>query len=164
MLKKINLLIMLVIFASCFSGCDNSQKVGMVKQLNDKNVGVITGTVADTVVLQLAKMQILFIITNWMKRLKGLNRIKLMQLSMMSLSLINSCKEENLTLLNEFVSNESYAFAVKPGNKDLKKQIKRCYKNNKKEDTYDEMLDRWMPESGDLGPMPKIAITQENEF
>ena len=24
------------------------------------------------------------------------------------------------------------------------------------------MFDRWMPESGDLGPMPKIAITQEN--
>lgn len=166
MFKKFTSLVLaFVVIAGLMSGCASApiQKVGMVKQLNDKNVGVITGTVADVLVLSLAKNAKIAYFANLEEAVKALKEGKI-DAVVYDEPILKSiaAKNEDLTILKELITNESYAFAVKPENKDLLKKINNVIDILKKDSTYDEMIVRWMPEMGNPGQMPNILLSGTN--
>lgn len=63
---------------------------------------------------------------------------------------------DNIRLLEEMVTTDNYGYAVALDNADLKKAADKLLAELKKDGTYDEMIDRWLPEKGITGDMPEI--------
>ncbi len=73
-----------------------------------------------------------------------------------------AAKMTGLTLLSEMITIDDYGIAVNKNRTDLKKDIDDTIAELKADGTYDEMLSRWLPETGDPGPMPVIELTGTN--
>lgn len=73
-----------------------------------------------------------------------------------------AAKMTGLDLLSEMITIDDYGIAVNKNNADLKKDIDDTIAELKSDGTYDEMLERWLPETGDPGPMPEIELTGTN--
>ena len=65
---------------------------------------------------------------------------------------------ENLHVLDEILTPDSLGFAVHPDNYPLKEAIDVLLSKIRADGTYQEMLDRWIPEEGEPGPMPDLSI------
>ncbi len=72
-----------------------------------------------------------------------------------------AAKNEGLTVLPDMITVDDYGFAVQLGNIDFKAAVDRVVTELKSNGTYDQMLDRWLPEVGVPAAMPEIALTGE---
>lgn len=71
-------------------------------------------------------------------------------------------KLEGLTILDEFIMDDQYGFAVRPNDQSLKETMDRVLSRIQEDGTYAQMLDRWFPKQGNPGPMPKILLSGGN--
>ncbi|HQF05000.1 MAG TPA: ABC transporter permease subunit [Bacteroidales bacterium] len=71
-------------------------------------------------------------------------------------------KIEGLTVLDEFIMDDQYGFAVRKEDNRLKEAMDRVLSKIQEDGTYARMLDRWFPKQGDPGPMPQIPSSGEN--
>ncbi|MFO7617396.1 MAG: ABC transporter permease subunit [Bacteroidales bacterium] len=73
-----------------------------------------------------------------------------------------AAKNEGLKVLDELLADDQYGFAVSMGDPDLKRAIDEVLADLRSSGTYDEMLERWLPEKGEPGPMPPFSFTGES--
>ncbi|NLH23379.1 MAG: ABC transporter permease subunit, partial [Bacteroidales bacterium] len=71
-------------------------------------------------------------------------------------------KLEGLNILDEFIMDDQYGFAVRKEDNRLKEAMDRVLSRIQEDGTYVGMLDRWFPKQGDPGPMPQITSGGEN--
>jgi polar amino acid transport system substrate-binding protein len=70
-----------------------------------------------------------------------------------------AAKVEGITVLPDMITVDAYGFAVQLGQEALKDTIDKVVTRLKDGGTYDEMLDRWLPEEGAPAAMPDISLT-----
>ena len=71
-------------------------------------------------------------------------------------------KLEGLIVLDEFIMDDQYGFAVRQGDQRLKEAMDRVLSQIQEDGTYKEMQDRWFPKQGEPGPMPDIPLSDRN--
>ena len=69
---------------------------------------------------------------------------------------------DGLTVLDEFIMDDQYGFAVRLDDQRLKEAMDRVLARIREDGTYDEMHNRWFPKQGDPGPMPDIPLNGQN--
>ncbi|MCK9220731.1 MAG: ABC transporter permease subunit [Bacteroidales bacterium] len=74
-----------------------------------------------------------------------------------------AAKNEGLIVLDELLFDDQYGFAVRMGDTALKRAMDDVLVQLKSDGTYDDMLKRWFPSKGRVGPMPEFKFNPEND-
>jgi len=142
------------------SACSKREKVTQLQQLSGKHFAVPTGTVADKLVLSKfpdAKFQYY---NSVLDSALAVQAGKADAAAYDEPILRNiAAKNKGLTVLPELITKDNYGFAVQPNRRDLKQAIDLVVSELKKNGTYDAMMQRWLPKTGNPAPMPEIKLT-----
>ncbi|MEI6206099.1 MAG: transporter substrate-binding domain-containing protein [Desulfuromonadales bacterium] len=140
------------------SGCSKREKVTQLKQLTDKEFAVPTGTVADKLVLSKFPNAKFKYFNNVLDASLAVQAGKADAAAYDEPILKNIAgKNKGLTVLPEMITKDNYGFAVQIDKQELKKNIDLVVSELKKNGTYDAMMQRWLPKSGNPAPMPDIS-------
>ena len=139
--------------------CSDKEKVVItnIKQLNDKEFGIPTGTVADKLVLSVfpnAKFQYYNSVLDAAIAVKH-GKVDAAAYDEPILRNI-AAKNPGLTVLPEMITKDDYGFAVRLEDSDLKNTIDDVVKGLKTRGDYELMLKRWLPKEGQPKAMPLI--------
>lgn len=139
--------------------CDSIQreKITHVSQLEGKEFGVPTGTVADSLVLTkfpLAKFQYYNSILDAVIAVKQ-GKIDAAAYDEPILKNIAG-KNPGLIVLPDMITYDDYGFAVRLNDLSLKAAIDAVVEEMKVNGQYDAMIKRWLPNEGPPSPMPAI--------
>ena len=163
MRKQFKFLIHFFLFALFSSmilvGCGDKEKVVItnIKQLNDKEFGIPTGTVADKLVLSVfpnAKFQYFNSVLDAAIAVKQ-GKVDAAAYDEPILRNI-AAKNSGLLVLSEMITKDDYGFAVRLEDSDLKNAIDGVVKELKTSGDYDLMIKRWLPNEGPPKSMPSI--------
>lgn len=140
-------------------GCGDKEKVVItnIKQLNDKEFGIPTGTVADKLILSVfpnAKFQYF---NSVLDAAIAVKQGKVAAAAYDEPILRNiAAKNPGLTVLADMITKDDYGFAVRLDDNDLKNKIDEVVKELKTSGDYDLMIKRWLPKEGLPKSMPSI--------
>ena len=142
------------------SACKDTkkEKITNLQQLDGKEFGVPTGTVADKLVLSKfpnAKFKYFNSILDAALAVKT-GKADVAAYDEPILRNI-AAKNGGLTVLPEMITVDNYGFAVQPEKQELKKNIDLVLKELRENGVYDAMLSRWLPKSGNPAAMPEIT-------
>ena len=154
------ILFLSVLFSSMILvGCSDKEKVVItnIKQLNDKEFGIPTGTVADKLILSVfpnAKFQYF---NSVLDAAIAVKQGKVAAAAYDEPILRNiAAKNSGLTVLADMITKDDYGFAVRLDDNDLKNKIDEVVKDLKTSGDYDLMIKRWLPKEGLPKSMPSI--------
>lgn len=151
----------LLLAALCMlSACSKREKISQLSQLEGKEFAVPTGTVADKLVLSKfpkAKFQYFNSVLDAALAVKA-GKADAAAYDEPILKNIAS-KNSGLTVLPEMITKDNYGFAVQLSNQELKHAVDQVVSDLKKNGTYDAMLQRWLPKTGNPAPMPEIKLS-----
>lgn len=71
-------------------------------------------------------------------------------------------KNPGLTVLPTPITLDDYGFAVRLGDQALKDAIDGLVSDARADGTYQQMLNRWLPKTGNPGPMPALPAGSES--
>ena len=157
---KLLIFFMSALFLSLIvAGCSDKEKVVItnIKQLNDKEFGIPTGTVADKLVLSVfpnAKFQYYNSVLDAAIAVKQ-GKVDAAAYDEPILRNI-AAKNPGLIVLSEMITKDDYGFAVRLEDSDLKNTIDGVIKDLKINGDYEQMLMRWLPKEGQPKAMPQI--------
>lgn len=159
MLKKTRyiVIVILLLFSVVICGCSSKDKITALNQLNGKQFAVPTGTVADQLVLSKfsqAQFQYYNTVLDCCMAVKS-GKADAAAYDEPILKNI-AAKNPGLVVLPEMITVDNYGFAVALDNKELKTAIDDVIKELKTNGTYDQMMTRWFPQSGNPDRMPVI--------
>jgi len=163
--NKIRVLLVALLFIALFSigGCSERGQITELSQLEGKEFAVPTGTMADQLVLSIFPSATFQYYNNVIDCCMAVKAGKVDAAAYDEPILKNiAAKNEGLVVLPDMITTDDYAFAVKPGNDQLKTAIDEVVAELKNNGTYDEMLKRWLPEEGSPAPMPDIVLDGNN--
>lgn len=145
MLKKKNkFLLVLVIFI--ITGCSNSKTIiSSIEDLNNKNVGIYTGSEYDTILsksISTAKPKYYNSYSDEISALKSGKIDAFLSDEPLAKEIIKKNKE--LKILDEKLTNDSYAFAISPENTKLKIDVDKIIKKMKDEEILSKFENKWM--------------------
>lgn len=159
-----SLRICLVLFLSVFislCGCEKREKISHLSQLSGKEFAIPTGTVADKLVLSKIPDAKFKYFNSVMDAALAVKSGKADAAAYDEPILKNiAAKNSGLTVLSEMITNDNYGFAVRLEDNELKQAIDLTVRELKQNGTYDDMMRRWFPKTGNPAPMP--AITSES--
>lgn len=141
-------------------GCTQREKVTSIKQLEGKEFAVPTGTIADKLVLSkipTAKFKYFNTVLDSALAVKA-GKADAAAYDEPLLKNI-AAKNPGLVVLPDMITVDQYGIAVAPANRGLKTAIDDVVRDLKTQGTYDEMMKRWLPKSGNPAPMPEIPLT-----
>lgn len=155
----------IVLFSSSLvlTGCAKREKITSLKQLNGKEFAVPTGTYADKLVLSKipdAKFKYFNTVLDAAMAVKT-GKADAAAYDEPILRGI-AAKHPGLGILKEMITVDNYGFAFQLGNRELKNNFDLLVQEMKKDGTYDDMMRRWFPVSGNPAPMPDIALNGSN--
>lgn len=153
---------MVMFFSSSFifSGCSEREKITQLQQLSDKEFAVPTGTIADKLVLSKlpnAKFQYYNTVIDAAMAVKA-GKADATAYDEPILKNI-AAKTGGLKVLPTMITNDSYGFAVQLDKQQLKETLDLVINELKENGGYDDMMQRWLPETGNPAPMPQIELT-----
>lgn len=159
LLYKLSLIATTCLLTLLLASCDGSQKekITDLQQLNDKEFGVPTGSVADKLVLSKfadAKFQYFNSVLDSAIAVKQ-GKIDAAAYDEPILKNI-AAKNPGLIVLPEMITKDDYGFAVRLEDSTLKTAIDSVVQELKANGDYDLMVKRWLPETGAPKPMPTI--------
>jgi polar amino acid transport system substrate-binding protein len=140
-------------------GCSDKEKIIItnIKQLNDKEFGIPTGTVADKLVLSVfpnAKFQYFNSVLDAAIAVKQ-GKVDAAAYDEPILRNI-AAKNSGLLVLPDMITKDNYGFAVRLEDNDLKNTIDEVVKELKTSGNYESMIQRWLPKEGPPKSMPLI--------
>lgn len=142
------------------AGCGGSEKVTELSQLAGKQFAVPAGTIADQLVLSRfpdARFKY------YDSALDACLAVKSGEADAAAYDepiLRNiAAQNEGLTVLPDMITVDNYGFAVQLGKIELKSTIDAVVTKLKSNGTYDEMINRWLPQTGAPAAMPDIRLT-----
>jgi polar amino acid transport system substrate-binding protein len=151
-----------LIFSAFFvlSGFSKAEKVTKLQQLDGKVFAVPSGTIADKLVLSKFPNAKFKYYNSVLEASLAVKAGKADAAAYDEPILRNiAAKNSGLTVLPEMITKDNYGFAVPLGKQELKKTIDLVVSELKKNGTYDTMLKRWLPKTGNPGSMPNISST-----
>ncbi|HOO69842.1 MAG TPA: ABC transporter permease subunit, partial [Bacteroidales bacterium] len=159
---KVSLLYALLVLS--VTGCSReSHLITSLSMLEDKVFAVPAGTAADQMVLdRFPEAGILYfnsVLDCALAVKEGKARATAYDLPVLANI---EAKLEGLTVLDEFIMDDQYGFAVRQGDQRLKEAMDRVLSQIQEDGTYKEMQDRWFPKQGEPGPMPDIPLSDRN--
>ncbi len=157
------LVCLLAVLGGSIAGCTKREKITGLAQLDGKEFGVPTGTVADKLVLSRfpnAKFQYFNSVLDAALAVKA-GKVDAAAYDEPILRNI-AAKNGGMTVLPELITKDNYGFAVQKNNTALRDAIDQVVDTLKKNGQYDAMLQRWLPKSGSPAPMPVIASSGSN--
>jgi polar amino acid transport system substrate-binding protein len=142
------------------TGCSTREKITQLQQLDGKEFAVPTGTAADKLVLSKfpnAKFKYFNSVLDSALAVKA-GKADAAAYDEPILKNI-AAKNGGLIVLPEMLTRDNYGFAVPLGKQELKKTIDLVVSGLRGNGTYDKMLQRWLPKTGNPGSMPDIPST-----
>lgn len=155
---RLLLLFIMSVSVALFSGCTQREKITELKQLENKEFAVPTGTVADKLVLSRfpkARFQYFNTVLDGAMAVKS-GKVDAVAYDEPILRNI-AAKNPGLTVLPDMITTDKYGFAVQQGRSDLKTAIDQVVDESRKNGAYDAMLKRWLPKTGSPDKMPVIT-------
>lgn len=152
-------IVVLLVGTLLVSGCSKRETVTSLDQLEGKEFAVPTGTIADKLVLKKfpqAKFQYYNSVLDACLAVKG-GKADAAAYDEPILKNI-AAKNAGLKVLPGMITVDNYGFAVRKGEQALKQSIDHLLAQLKSNGTYDQMLKRWLPESGAPAAMPQIPL------
>lgn len=153
-------IVLLISVFFMFSGCSKREKITQLKQLDGKEFAIPTGTAADKLVLSRfpnAKFKYFNSVLDASLAVQA-GKADVAAYDEPILKNI-AAKNKGITVLPEMVTRDNYGFAVQPDKQELKKAIDLVVSELKKTGTYDAMMQRWLPKSGNPAAMPDIKLS-----
>ncbi|MEI7695300.1 MAG: transporter substrate-binding domain-containing protein [Chlorobium sp.] len=157
------------VFAFCvsalllFSGCSKRETITTLQQLDGKEFAIPTGTVADKLVLQRLPNAKFKYFNSVMDAALAVKSGKADAVVYDEPILKNiAAKNSGLAVLTEMITHDHYGIAVQLQNQQLKEEIDGVLRELRANGSYDKMIERWFPKSGNPGPMPLISFTGNN--
>jgi len=149
-----------VLGLAAVAGCSKREKITELKQLESREFAVPTGTVADKLVLsRFPKARFQYFNTV----LDGAMAVKAGKADAVAYDepiLRNiAAKNPGLTVLPDMITTDKYGFAVQLTRKELKTAIDQTLDESRKNGSYDAMMKRWLPKTGNPEKMPVIGST-----
>lgn len=142
------------------AGCSKREKVTQLPQLATKEFAIPTGTVADKLVLSRFPDARFKYFNSVLDAALAVQAGKADAAAYDEPILKNiAAKNKGLTVLPEMITKDNYGFAVQSNRQDLKQAIDLVVGELKKDGTYEAMLQRWLPKSGNPAPMPELKLT-----
>lgn len=142
------------------TGCGTREKITSLGQLEAKTFAVVSGTAADQLVLSRFPRARLTYYNTVLDACMAVKAGKADAAGYDEPILKNiAAKNPGLTVLPEKLTTDRYGFAVQLANRSLKGDIDSVIAELRRDGTYEAMLRRWLPESGQPAPMPAIAST-----
>lgn len=152
-------IVILLLFSIIACGCSSKDKITALNQLNDKQFAVPTGTITDQLVLSKfprARFQYYNTVLDCCMAVKA-GKADAAAYDEPILQNI-AAKNPGLVVLPEMITVDNYGFAVALDNRELKTAIDDTVKELKTNGTYEQMMARWFPKSGNPDRMPAIQI------
>lgn len=165
MLRKImSLLLMLLLISSLIiSGCSSRDKITAADQLDGKQIAVPTGTVADKLVLSKYPNAQFQYYNTMLDACMAVKSGKADAAAYDEPILKNiAAKNSGLVVLPEMITVDNYGFAVALDNEKLKTTIDNVLQELQANGTYEQMLSRWFPKTGNPASMPDIKLDGSN--
>lgn len=160
---KILLVIVLVVALSACSSKKNNDKITSLNDLATAIIAVPTGTMADKLVLDKLPDAKIEYYNSVLDACIAVEQGKATAAAYDEPILRNiQAQYNNLRLLSEMVTNDSYGMAMSIGNEELKYSLDSLLDTLKADGRYAEIEKRWFPKTGEPGPMPEIELTGTN--
>jgi polar amino acid transport system substrate-binding protein len=156
-MKKLLTIVTLLSLLITATNCNQREKITDFSQLEGKEFAVPTGTVADQLVLSTfpqAKFRYFNTVLDACMAVKG-NKADAAAYDEPILRNI-AAKNSGLKVLPKMITTDHYGYAVKKDNQDLMQVIDEVLAEMRSNGTYDEMINRWLPDEGEPKPMPEI--------
>ena len=145
MKKKIKIIICLLLI-TIITGCKNDLKeINTLKDLNNKNIGIITGSEYDSISKEKLDNPNLFYYNSYSDQIAALKSGKLdafLTDEPLAKEIIKN--NDGLKILDEKLTEDSYAFAINPQSKDLQKKVNSVLSEMKEKGKLAELEDKWM--------------------
>ena len=165
MKNKIKVSLLCLLFIGAVTGCSRESHVitDLSMLEGGKTFAVPAGTAADQMVLDRIPDARIIYFNNVLHCALAVKEGKAHATAYDLPVLVNiKAHLEGLTILDEFIMDDQYGFAVRQDDLKLKEAMDRVLARIREDGTYGEMHDRWFPEQGDPGPMPDIPSSGEN--
>ena len=155
------LLPVILLGVALLTGCGNGEreKFTELSQLDGKEFGVPTGTVADQLVRsKLPNAQFKYFNTV-LDSAMAVSSGKVDAAAYDEPVLRNiAAKNPGLVVLPEPITVDQYGFAVRLDDQQLKEAIDAVVAEGRADGTYQQMLDRWLPKVGAPAAMPELTV------
>jgi polar amino acid transport system substrate-binding protein len=159
-IARIGTLVFITFIASQLLGCKEppSEKITSLNQLDNKEFGVPTGSVADKLVLSTFPNAKFKYFNSVLDAAIAVKQGKTDAAAYDEPILKNiAAKNAGLIVLPDMITKDDYGFAVRPEDQELKNAIDAVVQELKASGEFDAMLERWLPEEGTPKPMPAIT-------
>lgn len=154
---------MLCIASLLSTGCTRREKITSLKQLGGKEFAVPTGTVADKLVLSKLPDAKFKYFNSVLDSAMAVKAGKADAAAYDEPILRNiAAKNEGLVVLEEMITIDNYGVAFRPGDRHLKTGFDQMVSGMKADGSYDGMMSRWFPKSGNPAPMPRFSTPGGN--
>ena len=142
-----------VVLSLLSAGCATPEKITSIAQLEDGTFAVVSGTVADQLVLSRFPRAKLAYYNTALDACMAVRSGKADAAGYDEPILRNiAAKNPGLTVLPEKVTTDDYGFAVELENRELKATIDAVVAELRRDGTYAAMMDRWLPRTGSPAP------------
>lgn len=154
---KSKIVILCVVSILLLAGCATREKIENLGQLADKEFAVPTGTIADQLVLSKFPEAEFKYFNTVLDACMAVQSGKADAAAYDEPQLRNiAAKVPGIKVLPDMITVDNYGFAVSLDNTPLKAEIDAVLSEINGNGYYDEMMTRWLPESGNPAPMPQI--------
>jgi len=148
----------LVAMISLLAGCGERAKINALADLADKQFAVPTGTVADQLVLGKFPTAKVVYFNTVLDAALAVKTHKADAAAYDEPILRNiAAKNPGLRVLPEPLTVDDYGYAMRLTDRDLKTAVDGVIADMKASGEYDAMLKRWLPATGEPGPMPTLG-------
>jgi polar amino acid transport system substrate-binding protein len=156
-MKKLGI-VGLIVMLGVLSGCGERAKINSLADLTDKQFAVPTGTVADQLVLGKFPTAKIVYFNTVLDAALAVKTHKADAAAYDEPILRNiAAKNPGLRVLPEPISVDDYGYAMRLTDGELKAAVDGVVADMKASGEYDAMIKRWLPATGEPGPMPAIA-------
>lgn len=141
--KKIFIILLFLVF---LTGCNNElNNINILEDLNGKNVGVFTGSEYNNILRNKIESAKILYYNSYSDQISALKSGKIdgfLTDEPLAKEVVN--QNEGLKVLDERLTEDSYAFAINPSKLELQKQINEQLKKMKENGKLQEFEDKWM--------------------
>ncbi|MCK9331355.1 MAG: transporter substrate-binding domain-containing protein [Candidatus Cloacimonetes bacterium] len=161
--KKIVVLGLSLLIIGLMGSCAKREKITELSQLKGKEIGVPMGTIADKLVLSKFPNTTFKYYNNIMDACLAVKTGKVDAAAYDEPILRNiAAKNQDLMVFDEMITLDSYGFAVRLTDYDLKNTIDIVLEELKDNGLYEDMHKRWLPEIGNPAPMPEFHYASDD--
>lgn len=146
MLKNSKRIFFILLGLLCISGCSNNfYDIKTLEDLNDKNIGIYTGSEYDNILKNKIDLAKVFYYNSYSDQISALKSGKIdgfLADEPLAKEIIN--KNDGLKILDDKLTEDSYAFAINPSKIDLQRKINEQLLKMKNNGKLQEFEEKWM--------------------